>query len=70
MLLPSILAGFSMTAMSPSIWAKIIQNVFALLNMCHLTASETQCNLYFVTFTDELLSIIHFGIKIIRLNIW
>ena len=49
---------------------KIIQNVFALLNMCHLTASETQCNLYFVTFTDELLSIIHFGIKIIRLNIW
>ena len=46
------------------------QNVFALLNMCHLTASETQCNLYFVTFTDELLSIIHFGIKIIRLNIW
>ena len=61
MLLPSILAGFSTTAMSLRCSAKIIQNMFTLLNVGHLTSTETKRHLHFVSFLDKLLCVVYFS---------
>ena len=47
--LPSILAGFSTTATSARVFRKIVKNMFALLNMRHLSSTETQSDLYLIS---------------------
>ena len=48
---------------------EIIQNMSALLNMCHLSSAETQRNLNFISLRDELLGVVHFCIQVIRIDV-
>ena len=43
--------------------------MLALLYVSHLTTSETQCHLNLISLGNELLSIVHFGIQVIRINV-
>ena len=43
--------------------------MFTLLHMRHLTAAETQRYLNLIPLGDELLGIIHLGVKVIRIDI-
>ena len=38
--------------------------------MCHLTSTETKCNINLVTFRNELFSCIYLCVHIISINVW